>query len=171
MTEPVFVDTNIFVYARDASEQKKQLVAENYLRDLWTEHRGRTSTQVLSEYYVTVTRKLEPGLPTEVAWQDVLALMAWEPQESDRQLLVRARDIEHRFMLSWWDSMIVAAAQAQACPVLLSEDFQNGMTFDDTTVLNPFITTVSESKAAYSSRAPKPKSRHRSRGRPARVTS
>ncbi len=167
MTEPVFVDTNIFVYARDAGERAKQTTAEQWIHRLWIEQRGRTSIQVLSEFYTTVTRKLTPGLDRDEAWQDVLALLAWEPRETDRDLLVRAREIEHRFTLSWWDSLIVAAAQSQGCPILLSEDFQAGMRFDETTVVNPFTTGIAEAPAAYS--AAKPISRHRPRGRPARM--
>jgi predicted nucleic acid-binding protein len=167
MTEPVFVDTNIFVYARDAGEHVKQAAAEQWIRRLWIEQRGRTSTQVLSEFYTTVTRKLTPGIDRDRAWQDVLALLAWEPRDIDRDLLVRAQDIERRFNLSWWDSLIVAAAQSQGCPILLSEDFQNGMRFDETTVVNPFTTSIAEARASYP--AAKPMSRHRSRGRPART--
>jgi predicted nucleic acid-binding protein len=170
MTEPVFVDTNVFVYARDSGERVKQEAAEQWLRQLWVEQRGRTSMQVLSEFYVTVTRKLDPGLDPNEAWKDVAALLAWEPQTINRQMLVRARDIECRFTLSWWDSLIVAAAQLQGCLILLSEDLQHDMNFDGTTVVNPFTTSVAEAKASYTTSVPKPRSRHRSRGRPAQAT-
>ena len=166
MIEPVFVDTNVLVYARDAGERVKQAAAAEWIRRLWIEQTGRTSTQVLSEFYTTVTRKLSPGLNRDEAWQDVLALLAWEPREIDPDLLVRAQNVERRFNLSWWDSLIVAAAQSQSCPILLSEDFQDGMRFDETTVVNPFTTGVAEARAPYT--ATKPISRHRSRGRPPR---
>ena len=168
MTAPVFVDTNVLVYARDAGERGKQAAADQWIRQLWLEQRGRTSTQVLSEYYTTVTRKLKPGLDPDEAWQDVLALLAWEPQEINREVLVRAREIERRYRLSWWDSMIVAAAQCQDCPILLSEDLQDRMRFDGTTVVNPFTISVAEARATYSTTSSKPISRHRRRGRPAR---
>jgi predicted nucleic acid-binding protein len=170
MTAPVFVDTNIFVYARDAGERVKQQAAEQWLRQLWIEQRGRTSLQVLSEFYVTVTRKLDPGLNPNEAWKDVAALLSWEPQPIDRQVLLRARDIERRFTLSWWDSLIVSAAQLQDCVILLSEDLQHDMNFDGTTVVNPFTTSVAEARASYTTRVPKPRSRHRSRGRPTKAT-
>jgi predicted nucleic acid-binding protein len=169
MTALVFVDTNIFVYSRDSSDRIKQAAAEQWVHELWLEQRGRTSIQVLSEYYVTVTRKLDPGLGRDEAWQDVSALMAWEPQAIDRDVLVSARQIERRFGLSWWDSTIVAAAQAQACSVLLSEDLQAGMSFEETTVVNPFETGVAEARESYAARLSKPRSRHRPRGRPART--
>jgi predicted nucleic acid-binding protein len=167
MTANVFVDTNVLVYVRDASAPAKQSAAEQWLRHLWLEQRGCTSTQVLSEFYTTVTRKLDPGLDRDAAWRDVAALLAWEPQQIDRDLLVRAHDVERRFRLSWWDSLIVAAAQSQGCQVLLSEDFQDRMRFDATTVVNPFTTGVAELPGTYATAPSKPRSRHRPRGRPA----
>jgi predicted nucleic acid-binding protein len=80
----------------------------------WTEQLGRTGTQVLSEYYVTVTRKLKPGLPQEQAWDDVEALMQWQPQPVDLATLQRARAIQIRHPLSWWDALVVTAAPARA---------------------------------------------------------
>ena len=167
MTAAVFVDTNIFVYARDASEPKKQAVAARWLEQLWIEQAGRTSIQVLNEFYVTVTRKLEPGMAAEDAWADVRALLSWDPHPSDRQLLLRSQDIERRYRLSWWDALIVAAAQLQNCALLLSEDLQDGWSCDGLTVCNPFRTRAAEEAASYSA-PPEPVSRHRPRGRPRR---
>lgn len=167
MTAAVFVDTNIFVYARDASEPGKQPAAEKLIEQLWIEQSGRTSIQVLNEYYVTVTRKLEPGMASDEAWADVRALLAWEPQPVDRDLVLRARDIEGRHRLSWWDSLIVAAAQLQNCALLLTEDLQDGWSCEGLTVCNPFKTQIEEERGRYIA-TPAPASRHRPRGRPRR---
>jgi predicted nucleic acid-binding protein len=165
MTAAVFVDTNVFVYARDASEPTKRSAAIQWLEELWREHRGRTSTQVLSEYYVTVTGKLRRRLDREVAWGHVRDLLAWEPQELSGELLRLAREIEQRYATSWWDAMIVAAAQLQDCAILLSEDFQDGMVFGGVAVRNPFVARVAESHVDYA--APRMAvARHRPRGRP-----
>lgn len=110
MTAPVFVDANVLVYARDANEQAKQPRAAEWIARFWRERSGRTSTQVLSEYYVTVTRKVRPRVTPEDAWNDVKSFLAWRPQPIDEALLQRAREIEQRYRLSWWDSMVVAAA-------------------------------------------------------------
>jgi predicted nucleic acid-binding protein len=166
----VFVDTNVLVYARDASEPSKQVRAAEWLRELWLEQRGRTSLQVLSEYYTTVTRKLRPGIEPDEAWDDVNALFAWQPLKIDRPLLERAREIERRHTLSWWDSMIVAAAQLQNCDMLLSEDLQHGWTCGTVTVRNPFVDRTEEARPSYAALAA-PLSRHRSRGRPRKRTS
>lgn len=169
MTAAVFVDTNIFVYARDASEPKKQSVAARWLEQLWIEQRGRTGIQVLNEFYVTVTRKLDPGMTPEKAWADVRALFSWDPQPVDHHVLLRAHEVEQHHGLSWWDSMVVAAAQLQNCSLLLSEDLQDGWNCDGVTVCNPFRTEVAEESANYVA-TPAPASRHRPRGRPRRKT-
>jgi predicted nucleic acid-binding protein len=149
MTVTVFVDTNVFVYVRDAREKAKQQIAADWIARLWDSRSGRTSIQVLSEFYVTVTRKLDPGLKPADAWADVLSLLAWQPQAIDAALVRRARDIESHYRMSWWDSLIIAAAQAQDCAILLSEDLQNGGDFGGVTVRNPFEFRVSDIEAAY----------------------
>lgn len=166
MIAPVFVDTNILVYARDASDVAKQATAEEWLRRLWIEQRGRTSVQVLSEYYTVLTRKLKPGLKPHEAWEDVTALLAWEPQAIDGHALARARAVEERHGFGWWDCMIVAAAQLQDCEVLLTEDLQHGLQCGGVTIQNPFAAAIAEPQAAYGA-APRRVSRHRPRGRPA----
>jgi predicted nucleic acid-binding protein len=167
MSELTFVDTNILVYARDSDQGQKQKIAAQRLSDLWRERTGRTSVQVLSEYYVTLTRKLKPGVKAEDAWDDVQAMMSWEPQPLDGEMLERAWEIERRYRTSWWDATIVAAAHAQSCTILLSEDFQDGMAFGQVVVRNPFALRIEERGDAY--RVPfVPRPRHRSRGRPAK---
>jgi len=166
MTEASFVDTNVFVYARDPRQEPKQHLAAGLIRRLWRERSGRTSVQVLNEYYATLTRRLDPLVDRETAWDDVLTLLAWNPQPIDGDVLVAAREIQRRYSTSWWDALIVGAAQAQHCRTLLSEDFQNGMVFGQLTVRNPFAANVAEPPAAYEI-AITPRPRHRSRGRPA----
>src|SRR5207248_9063570 len=118
-----------------------------------------------NEYYYNVTRKLRPGLASDVAWEDVTTYFAWRPLPVDEVLLRRAREIERRYQLSWWDSLVVAAAQLQDCVVLLTEDLQDGMAFGTVIVRSPFTLNVEELRAAYAV-APVPISRHRPRGRP-----
>lgn len=165
MTGPVFVDANVFVYARDGRDSAKQARAAEWIAYLWREALGRTSMQVLSESYTTVTRKLTPRVSPEEAWEDAKALFTWRPQPIDATLLARAREIEQRWQLSWWDSMIVAAAQVQDCAMLLTEDLQDGIVLGGVTVRSPFTLEVSEPAAAYAA-APVMASRHRPRGRP-----
>lgn len=71
MEDRVFIDTNVLVYSRDRGARKKQKQAEELIRNCWESRTGVVSTQVLNEYFVTVTRKLKPGLSAEKAWKDV----------------------------------------------------------------------------------------------------
>lgn len=112
-----------------------------------------------------MTRKLTPGLPPDDAWQEVQALLEWEPQAIDRSLLIQAREVERRYSLSWWDSMVVAAAELQNCALLMTEDLQHGLVCGAVTIRNPFAASVAENRGPYAVE-PRPISRHRPRGRP-----
>lgn len=138
MSANVFVDTNILLYSRDASEPAKQAVASNLLDSLWENRRGRLSVQVLNEYFVNATRKLDPGLTPEEAWDDIEALQAWKPLPLDMAILTRAYAVQQRYGLSWWDAMIVAAAEACACDRIYSEDLSEEASYFGIKVVNPF---------------------------------
>ena len=166
MSARTFVDTNIFVYWLDASEPKKRNIADDWLRRLWREQEGRTSLQVVNELYVTLTRKLKHRLSCEDAWETAQTLFAWDPYPTNRELLARAKEIEARFGISWWDSLIVAAAQLQECRLLLSEDLQHGMHFGQVVIQNPFEASVQDTASLYVIETLPP--RHRGRGRPVR---
>ncbi|MDE0189310.1 MAG: PIN domain-containing protein [bacterium] len=133
-----FVDTHVLVYARDASEPEKQPVAREWIDRLWRTRQGRLSVQVLNEYYVTVTRKLHPGMSMGDARADVRDLMSWNPTPVDAALLSRAWAVERRFGLQYWDALIVASAQWSGCRHLLTEDLQDGQELDGVLVMNPF---------------------------------
>ena len=165
MTHLVFVDSNVLIYARDRGTPSKQARAVEWLAHLWREGRGRTSTQVLSEFYVNVTGKIANRVTPDEAWQEINTFFAWRPQPVDPTVLARAHEIERRWRISWWDSLIVAAAQLQDCSILLTEDLQDGMVFDGVTVRSPFTFEVREPAASYAA-APVAASKHRPRGRP-----
>ena len=135
---PVFVDTNVLVYARDTSHTTKQGRAADWIAALWELGEGRVSLQVLQEYYVTTTRKLKPGLDPEEARADILDLSAWSPVAPDLQMLAAAWSAEERFGLSFWDALIVAAAQVARCDILLTEDLQHDMDLEGVRVIDPF---------------------------------
>ena len=136
---PVFVDTNVLVYARDSSEGNKHERANAWIQHLWKSADARVSVQVLQEYYVTVTKKLRPGLSPEAARADIKELTAWRPV-SRPALLDAAWAIEDRFEISFWDALIVAAAHEAGCSHLLTEDLSTGMDFDGVVIVDPFST-------------------------------
>ena len=139
MTGPVFVDTNVLVYRSDASDPVKQARAESWYAFLWRSRAGRLSFQVLLELYSTLTRKMKPGVDAREAREIVRELTAWKPIQIGPAVVERAWFLEERHALSWWDAMIVAAAQGCGCSVLLTEDLQHGQVFDAVRVVNPFV--------------------------------
>lgn len=141
MTAKVFVDTNVLVYSRDASEPQKQEQAMSWMAHLWRTRAGRLSFQVLQEFYVTVTEKLEPGLDRERARSEVRSLLPWRPISVDARVIEGAWLIQDRYKLSWWDAVIVSAAQVGDCRYLLTEDLQEHQKLDNVQVINPFTST------------------------------
>ena len=139
MTAPIFVDTNVLVYARDAAAGAKQQRASDWMAFVWRTGRGRLSVQVLQELYVTLTRKLRPGLTPDEARVEVRTLLAWQPVATDAGILERAWGLQDRFQLSWWDALIVASALATGSHYLLTEDLQDGQDLDGMLVVNPFL--------------------------------
>lgn len=144
MTIPVFVDTNVLVYARDRTEEEKQRKAAEWMAELWTSGAGHLSYQVLQEYYVTLTLKLDPPRAADDVREDVLALMAWRPLATDGELLERAWDVQDEYGYSWWDALIVAAALRSGARYLLTEDLQAGQRIGPLTVIDPFATAPAE---------------------------
>ncbi len=139
MNAPVFVDTNVLLYRHDAAKPEKQEAAETWLAHLWRTRSGRLSMQVLQEFYFNATQKLKPGLSRQVARQEVQDLMTWHPILIDVQVVTDAWNLQDRYALSFWDSLIAAAARLSGCRFLLSEDLQHDQDLNGVRVLSPFI--------------------------------
>jgi predicted nucleic acid-binding protein len=142
MSGPVFVDTNVLLYAVDAAEAEKQRTAASWRADLWKSRRGRLSYQVLQEFYAQAVRK-DPKR-AGAARSEVRDLFAWDPVAIDAVAIEAAWSLQERFRLSFWDALIVAAAQAANCQYLLTEDLSHGQDFDGLRVVNPFRVGPSE---------------------------
>jgi len=136
MSAPVFVDTNVLIYALDDADRKKQEAAREWRAVLWKKRQGRISFQVLQEFYVKVTRKW-PNVRQD-ARSEVLDLLAWRPVTVDGVIIEHAWKIQERYQLSFWDALIVAAAKSASCRYLLTEDLQAGQDLDGILVVNPF---------------------------------
>lgn len=167
MNAPIFVDTNVLVYVRDGRDRSKQRQAVAWHEHLWRQRLGRTSMQVIAELYVTLTRLGGTSTSPAELWERAARYFAWGPHPVDEALLRRARDIELRYRFSWWDSMVVAAAQLQDCAILLTEDLQDGAVLGTVTVRSPFTLAVGEPHAAYD--LPSAVALHPRRGRPRRA--
>ena len=136
MNAPVFVDTNVLIYALDDADRKKQEAARQWRAELWKRRQGRISFQVLQEFYVKVTRQW-PKVQHE-ARSEVRDLLAWRPVAVDAVILERAWKVQDRYQLSFRDALIVAAAKSASCRYLLTEDLQAGQDLDGLLVVNPF---------------------------------
>ena len=136
MTGPVFVDTNVLIYAVDLADPRKQRLAQNWLDEIWQGKVGRLSFQVLQEFYVKVCQK---GLSSvSDARSEIRDLLTWKPIAVTTGLLERSWKIQDRYQLSFWDALIVAAAKVSACRYLLTEDLQDGQDLDGVQVVCPF---------------------------------
>lgn len=98
---------------------------------------GRLSFQVLQEFY-SVSVRLRPGGAAEFR-TIARDLLKWSPVPTDASTLEQAWLIQERYRISWWDSLIVAAAQAANCDLLLTEDLQHGQVIDSLKVVSPFL--------------------------------
>ncbi len=138
MNGNAFIDTNILVYANDLNAGRRHQIANDVMQACWTEGKGRLSIQVLNEFFVTVTRKLSPGMAPEKAWEQCVLLCAWNPIGLDVQVMEEGWRVHRRYQFSWWDSLIIAAALLSRCEVLYSEDLAAGQVIEGLRILNPF---------------------------------
>ena len=134
-----FIDTNILVYLYDNDSLEKQSRSRELLEadtDYYV-----LSPQVLSEFYVTVTRKLAPPLAADQALEAVNALCAFRIRQLHGGLMRAAirRSVASR--LSYWDALIVETALEAGAATLLTEDLQHGQAFDKLLVVNPYATS------------------------------
>lgn len=133
-----FVDTNVLVYAHDASERAKQPIARALLEELWADRSGVLSTQALQEFYVVATRKLRPPLSRPEAREIVALYATWTVVQVDAELVLDAAALEDEARLSFWDALIAEAARRAGAERLVSEDFAPGQRIAGLTIVNPF---------------------------------
>jgi predicted nucleic acid-binding protein len=131
-----FVDSNVILYSLDSREPSLQVQARAWLQHLWTHASGQLSWQVLHEVSANAIRKF--GVPILEVRRTIEAFTRWEPQDTSLSILELAWDWMEQAQLSYWDSLILAAAQRSGCRWLLSEDFQHERQYGPVTVLNPF---------------------------------
>jgi predicted nucleic acid-binding protein len=135
-----FLDTNIFVYTFDLQNSKKAKLAENLIAGALRTGMGMISYQVAQEFIAVARKPFQAPMSLqqiERYWHTTLQpLLA---VHSSPGLIDRALDLARRDQISWYDSLIVAAAIQGDCAVLYSEDMQHGRRFGDCVVTNPFL--------------------------------
>ena len=132
----VFLDSNVLVYAQDAGSAKKQRVSREVIARLSSSAEGVISTQVLQEFYVAATRKL--GVPPLAAKGILKTFAVFDTVQVSPALIQDAIDCSILNQLSFWDALILAAASAAGCGVVLSEDLNPGQLILGVRVENPF---------------------------------
>lgn len=133
-----FVDTNILLYAHDRSAGEKQVKAAKLLTELWENHSGVLSPQVLQEFLVNAVRKLQSPLSLAKTRDIVRTYGLWVTRDTKVDDILRATEIMELTGFSFWDSLIVASAEATGCETLYSEDMQHGQQVAGLPIFNPF---------------------------------
>jgi len=137
MPAPDFLDTNVLVYAYDASNPKKQRVAQDLVRRA-VAGEILISSQVLAEFAVTLLYKLSPAASPDNVLAMLDALGPIKVVVADGEIVRRAVEAHASYGLHFYDGMIVAAAQRAGCGRIWSEDFNPGQKYFGVTVANPF---------------------------------
>ena len=135
---PCFVDTNILVYALAGDDAERSLPAQRLLRELMTTGRLRTSTQVLQELFVTVTRKVSRPLDRSTALRYLDHLSAWPVIVADYGAIRESIELMDNTSISFWDALVVTAARRSGAQILYTEDLQHGQLVDGVRIENPF---------------------------------
>jgi predicted nucleic acid-binding protein len=122
----------------------RQRRAQSLLETAATAGTILVSTQVLQEFFVTVTRKLSPPLSAKAALEVVDELANLPLVQVDPEIILKAGDLTAREPVSFWDALIVSAAAAGGAPVVYSEDMQDGWKVAGVTVVDPFARSATD---------------------------
>jgi predicted nucleic acid-binding protein len=133
-----FVDTNVLVYALAADDVKRSPVAQKLLRELMTAQVFQTSTQVLQELFVTLTRKVRTPMTSEHALRYLDQIAAWPVVVLDYGAVRDAIELSAGARLSLWDALVIVAAARSGAKRLYTEDLQDGQMILGVEVVNPF---------------------------------
>jgi len=137
MSARSFFDTNVLVYADDKAAPAKQRRAVVLVAEHRRAGTGVVSMQVLQEYFVTVTRKL--SVDPRVARRKIELLAEFDVAAPGVADILAAVDLPRVHGFSFWDALILRAAQQAGCTVLFSENMQEAREVDGVRIVNPFL--------------------------------
>jgi predicted nucleic acid-binding protein len=140
MSDRSFLDTNVLVYAHDSGSPEKQKKSREIIAQLADTGDGVVSTQVMQEFYVAATRKL--GVDPLVAKGVLKTFAVFEIVQVSTPLIQEAIDCSILNRLSFWDSLILAAAASAGCSVVMSEDLNAKQSILGVKILNPFMNQI-----------------------------
>lgn len=137
MSDRYFVDTNILMYAHDTAAGEKHDKAKALVEELWDTRAGVVSTQVLQELSVNLRKKARKPLDAKATREVVSDYLAWRVVVNDGGSILEALDLEARYQISFWDALVIQAAQAAGAEILYSEDLSDGQRYGTVCVKNP----------------------------------
>lgn len=138
-TSPIsFVDTNVFVYALASDDDRRSAVAQDLLRELTRTETLRTSTQVLQELFVTLTRKVRTPMSPQRALRYLDQLAAWPVIAIDYGAIRESIELSSRARTSFWDALIVIAAVRSGAKRLYTENLNDKQIIHGLEIVNPF---------------------------------
>lgn len=133
-----FVDSSVLLYAYDRSAGARHDRARAMVARLGSARRGALSVQVLQEFYVNATRKIERRLSHDAAAARLRALSRWPVHVPGSNHVLAAAELAFTVRLSFWDAMILISAQAMGASTVWSEDLTDGQLVGNVTIRNPF---------------------------------
>lgn len=139
MADKYFVDTSILIYAHDRSAGVKHDRARQVIERLWTTGQGVLSTQVLQELCINLRRKVAPPLPVDDVRQLVQDYLSWEVVVNTPESVLEALEIEERYKISFWDALLLIAAEHSGAAALYSEDLAAGQRYGAIQIVNPLV--------------------------------
>ncbi len=139
MSDKYFVDTNILVYAHDRSAGIKHERAQMLVEQLWDSGKGVLSTQVLQELCINLRRKVRAPLPVEEVRSLLRDYAAWEVVTNTPESVLEALDLEMRYRTSFWDALILQAAESAGASIVYSEDLATGQHYGSIWIVNPLL--------------------------------
>jgi predicted nucleic acid-binding protein len=144
MPDRFFLDTNIFVYSFDRQAVAKSRRATELIRSALKTRKGIVSYQVVQEFFQAALQRFSSPMKADEAehyfgtvFRPLLSV------HSSPALYLEGIHLQGRYRLSWYDSLIVAAAIQAECQILMTEDLQHGQRFGDLRIENPFVTIAS----------------------------
>jgi predicted nucleic acid-binding protein len=137
MPERFFVDTNILVYAHDSSTGAKHERAHSLVGQVWASGEGVLSTQVLQELSINLRRKMAKPFSFEEVREIITDYSRWQIVVNTSDSVLHALEIEERYKVSFWDALILQAAENAGASVLYSEDLSAGQYYGAVRVVNP----------------------------------
>jgi predicted nucleic acid-binding protein len=140
MSDKFFVDTNVLMYAHGGTAGGKQARARTLLDEVWAARSGVISTQVIQELCVNLQRKVQPR-PDRQALSELISIYSrWEVVVNTPESVLEALELQERHGISFWDALVVQAAESRGAAVIYSEDLSDGQAYGSVRVLNPFAT-------------------------------